>query len=195
MNWNFVSLMAISAFLYTGTCSSAPTNEKIDPTTFTTQSTFTLNGAPLITKNAFVTLTDEFFSGQTTALKILFTSEPITNEARINSLNKGNDEKLTNYKDHAYLVLFLDKNNEIWQVNYTVVLTGKTVARTLAWKPNELLKFSSNYMFDGKRVKLNNKGKYQDQKTENDPVTITWDVNFNLPVFVKNLAAKTDSLR
>ena len=119
----------------------AATEKPFEPKSFLTPSTFTLNGRALITKSAFVVLTDEFFSGQTKALKILFSTEAMTEEAKADILK--NDGKVIRQKDHAFFVLFIDKNNRIWQVNFTFVVPGQTVARTIAWKPEELEKFSS----------------------------------------------------
>ena len=129
------------------------------------ESVLSLNGTTLVTKSPVVVLTDEFFSGRTRALKILFTSEP--------------------RKDHAFLALLIDKDNRIWQVNLIFVLPGQTVIRTVAWKPEELERFSAGYFYDGKRLKLRNKGNFKDPSSEKSPVSLAWDVNVDAPVVDK----------
>lgn len=164
-------------------CINVSAEQIVDPKLFASQSKFSLNDNPLITNSAIVVLTDEFFSGKTRALKILFATEALTDEARIDILN--NDGKTIRKKDHVFLVLFIDKDNKIWQVNLTFVIPGQTVVRTVAWKPEELKQFSSHYFYDGKRLKLQNKGNYKDSSSEKAPVTLKWDVNVDIPVFEK----------
>jgi len=144
------------------------------------ESVFSLNDAALVTRSAVVVLTDEFFSGQTKALKILFTSERLTEEQRLESLR--DDGRALRKKDHAYLVLFIDKDNRVWQVNLTVVIPGQTVVRTVAWKPEELRRFSADYSYDGRRLRLRSKGTSRDSDSEKAPVNLAWDVNVDAPV-------------
>ncbi len=158
-------------------------HEKLNPKDHESHSLFTLDDASLPTKNAFAELTNEFFSGQTRALKILFTSEPMTDEARADILN--DDARTMRKKDHAYLVLFIDKTNKIWQVNLTIVMRGKTVARTVAWKPEELKQFSSMFSYDGKRLQLKSKGTFKESS-----LNLGWDVSLDTPVFDR-VASKT----
>ena len=164
-------------------CIKASAERIVDPKVFANQSKFSLNDTALITKSDFVLLTDEFFSGKTRALKILFSTDALTDEARTDILN--NDGKGIRKKDHVFLVLFIDKDNKIWQVNLTFVIPGQTVVRTVAWKPEELKQFSSNYFYDGKRLKLQTKGNYKDANSEKAPINLTWDVNVDIPVFDK----------
>ena len=170
--------------LFTGIHYIASFAEQIvDPKSSTNQSKFSLNDATLISKGVLAELTDEFFSGKTKALKIFFAPEALTDEARLDLLN--NDGKTMRKKDHVFLVLFIDKDNQIWQVNLTFVIPGQTVVRTVAWKPEELKKFSSNYSYDGKRLKLQNKGTYQEANGGNASLRLTWDVNVDIPVVDK----------
>ena len=62
------------------------------------ESVLSLNDAALVTRSAVVVLTDEFFSGQTKALKILFTPERLTEEQRLESLR--DDGRALRKKDH-----------------------------------------------------------------------------------------------
>jgi len=148
---------------------------------FSTPARFVINGNVLATKSAFVVLTDEFFSGRTKALKILFYPEPISAEVQRDVLN--NDARAVGKKDHVYLVLFIDKNDQIWQVNLTSVLPGQTLARAIAWKPEELKRIASAYSYDGKRLKYKDTGSYHDDRWEKNPATIEWSVDLDIPVF------------
>ncbi len=153
-------------------------NQYFDPKEYKSQSKFALNNSTLSTNSAFVELTDEFFSGQTKALKILFTSERITEEVRDDILK--NDARKIRKKDHVYFVLFIDKTNKIWQVNLTIVIPGLTVVRTVAWKPEELKEFSSSFSYDGQRLRFKNKGSYKESS-----LNLAWDVNLDIPVVHK----------
>jgi hypothetical protein len=69
------------------------------------------------------------------------------------------------------------------EVNLSYVIPGITVARTVAWKPDELKKYFSNYQFDGKRLTLKSKGSYSDMESAKEKLRLAWNVDFNLPVF------------
>ena len=84
--------------------------------------------------------------------------------------------------DYAALVLFLDKDNKVWQANLSYVIPGTTVARTVAWKPEELKKYFSNYRFDGKRLILKSNGSYSETESGKEKLRLSWTVDFNLPV-------------
>lgn len=153
----------------------------VAPASYLMPATFSLDDRSLTTKSSFAVLTDEFFSGKTLALKILYSPKQITEEA-ITDILKNGGRSFTNNTEIAYLVLFLDKSNHVWQVNLTVVLKGQTVGYTIASTSEELKKFTSTFDFDGTRLKLQSRGVFQD--TGSDKVTsIKWDVNDNLPVY------------
>lgn len=122
---------------------------------------FTADGRALRTSHAVAEFTDEFFGGQTLALKIVYTPQP-------------------NNLESAVLVLFIDKDNHLWQVNLTVVHTGMTLGATIASLPEELAKFSQ-FSFDGQRLKLRSKGTFKSTDA-NFPANFSWDVNDDLPV-------------
>ncbi len=107
-----------------------------------------------------------------------FFTKPITDAARADILENGARE--LQRSDFAALVLFLDKNRQVWQVNMSYVVPGTTVARTVAWKPQDLRQFS-NYKFDGKRLLLKSKGFYSESGEEQ--LKLSWEVDLNLPVF------------
>src|SRR5262245_56140359 len=82
---------------------------------------------------------------------------------------------------HATLLLYLSKDRKVSQVNLSYVIPGTTVARTVAWRPEELAQFS-HYRFDGRRLVLRSEGLYKDPGPE-ERLTIRWDVDLDLPVF------------
>lgn len=147
---------------------------------FTAPATFSLSpDKQMNTDSAFVVLTDELFNGKTNALEIFFFPGAFTDEqkAEINA-NYGKSLR-TNYS--AVMVLFIDKDNKIWQVNLTCVIPGKTVAYTVAWKPEDLKQFS-DYSFDGQTLKLKSEGAYKDVDADKNPIELTWGVDLVLPV-------------
>ena len=94
-----------------------------------------------------------------------------------------NGAKELKRSDYAALVLFLDKDNRVWQANLSYVVPGTTVARTVTWKPEELKKYFSNYQFNGKRLALKSNGSYSETESGKEKLRLSWNVDFNLPVF------------
>jgi hypothetical protein len=119
--------------------------------------------------------------GNSEGLEIQFFTKPIT-EAAIADILKNRAKELKK-RDYAAFVLFLDKANKLWQANLSYVIPGITVARTVAWKPDELKKYFSSYQFDGKRLTLKSKGSYSDMESGKENLRLAWNVDFNLPVF------------
>jgi hypothetical protein len=132
------------------------------------------------TESALVTHTNGLM-GNTEGLEIQFFTRPITEADQKDVLENGAKEMKGS--DYAALVLFLDKQNKIGQVNLSYVVPGTTVARTVAWKPEDLKKYFSDYQFDGKRYKLKSKGTYSETDSEERTMSLAWDVNIDLPVF------------
>jgi hypothetical protein len=135
----------------------------------------------MVTQSVFITLAHGLIPGNSAGLEIQFFTKPIT-EATITDILK-NGAKESPKSDYAALVLFLDKNNKVWQANLSYVIPGTTVARTVAWKPEEVKKYFSNYQFDGKRLILKSKGSYSEQQSGKEKMRLSWNVDFNLPVF------------
>jgi hypothetical protein len=135
----------------------------------------------IVTQSAFVTLAHGLIPGNSAGLEIQFFTKPITEAAIADILKNGAKE--SKKSDYAALVLFLDKDNKVWQANLSYVIPGTTVARTVAWKPEELKKYFSNYQFDGKRLILKSKGSYSEQESGKEKMRLSWDVDFNLSVF------------
>src|SRR5688572_12824414 len=84
--------------------------------------------------------------------------------------------------DYAAMVLFLDRDDRVTQVNLSYVVPGTTVARTVAWKPEDLRKQFSNVSIHGGRVALKSKGTYSELEAGRETLTLTWDVDVDLPV-------------
>jgi len=159
---------------------SSSAQEQFDPALFAAQAEFSLDDHRLTTQGVVAVLTDEFFSGKTQAFKILFVTEPVTEAGMLDALN--NDGKELRKKDHVILVLFIDDKNVIWQVNMTYVIPGRTVVRTVAWKPQELEQFQIQYIKG--HLTFRSKGSYREPASEKDAVSLTWDVGLEAaPVF------------
>ena len=146
-----------------------------DAKLFLTQSEFLLNSPgklnPMInfkTNSAFAVLTDDSLSGQYNALKIFFFKKSLNEDdlSHIQILEKQYD---------AVMVLFLDKENKVWQVNLTCVIPGNTIGSTVSWKPED-------YFYDGKRLKLKTKGNYHNLDSQNS-IDLAWDINLDISVF------------
>jgi hypothetical protein len=135
----------------------------------------------IVTQSALITLAHGLIPGNSEGLEIQFFTKPITETAITDILKNGAKE--LKKSDYAALVLFLDKDNKIWQANLSYVIPGTTVARTVAWKPEELKKYFSNYKFDGKRLILKSKGSYTETESGKEKMRMSWNVDFNLPVF------------
>ncbi len=63
------------------------------------------------------------------------------------------------------------------------MVPGTTVARTVAWQPDDLKKYFSDYQFDGKRLRLKSKGTYSELNSKQEAMTLSGDVNLDLLVF------------
>lgn len=135
----------------------------------------------IVTQSAFITLAHGLMPGNSEGLEIQFFTKPITGAAITDILKNGAKELKKG--DYAALVLFLDKDNKVWQANLSCVIPGTTVARTVAWKPEELKKYFSNYQFDGKRLVLRSSGSYRETESGKEKMRLSWNVDFNLPVF------------
>jgi hypothetical protein len=134
----------------------------------------------IVTESAFVTLAHGLVPGNSDGLEIQFFTQPITEAARSDLLDNAGRE--LRRRDYAALVLLVDKNHRVWQVNASYVIPGTTVARTVAWTPDQLKQFAP-YRFDGTRLVLKSKGLHRDSDSEEEQVTLSWDVDVNLPVF------------
>src|SRR5262245_56610702 len=140
-----------------------------------------LGKSSLETKSAFATYTNEFFAGVTNALKVQFFTQPIREEARAKLLRSDNQE--ISKGGYATLVLFLDDHNQMSQANLTYAIPGTTVARTVASSCDELTKYFFYYHFDHNRLQLKSKGSYTAPDLKEETLTLSWDMDLDLPVF------------
>ena len=165
---------------------AASPQETLRPQDFRSTATFQLvveasgvlrpGTSTIVAKSALATRT-RIMPGNSAGLEILFFTEPITDASRRDVLERQAQD--LRKRNHAILVMSLDAQDKISQVNLTYVIPGTTVVRTLAWKPEDLARFSS-YSMDGKRVLLKSKGLYRD--TGSERLTLSWDVDVNVPV-------------
>ena len=140
-----------------------------------------LGPSNITTVSAFVTIITKGLLGYSQGLEVRFFTKPLSEVLVTDSIN-DRANKFT-ASDHATLILFLGKDKQVEQVNLSYVIPGTTVARTVAWKPEELEKYFSNCTFDGKRLILKSKGSYSDKESERERITLSWNVDLDLPVF------------
>ena len=169
----------------------AQSDGRLSPQDFKTKAEFELvvndssvlkaGASRIVTQSAVVTLAHGLTPGNSEGLEIQFFIKPIT-EAAVTDILKNGAKELKR-TDYAPLVLFLDKDNRVWQANLSYVVPGTTVGRTVAWKPEELKKYFSNYQFDGKRLVLKSNGSYSETESGKEKLRLSWNVDFNLPVF------------
>jgi len=62
------------------------------------------------------------------------------------------------------------------------VVPGTTVARTVAWKRDDLDRYFSDLQFDGTRLVLKSRGHYDESPSGPEAMRLSWDVDVNLPV-------------
>ena len=63
------------------------------------------------------------------------------------------------------------------------MIPGATVTRTVAWKPEEIKKYFSDYRFDQNRLRLKSKGSYSESESNEEVLKLSWDLDLNIPVF------------
>ena len=129
-------------------------------------------------QNAFASRVHGLVPGNADGIEIVFVATPITAAALPDILE--NDARTLRGGDYAALVLFLDKRDNVAQVNLSYVLAGTTVARTVAWKPDDLKKHFSRVTVRGGRVGVKSNGTYSESGHE--ALTLTWDVDVDLPI-------------
>ena len=169
----------------------AQSDVRLSPQDFKTKAEFELvvndssvvktGASRIVTQSAFVTLAHGLIPGNSEGLEIQFFIKPIT-EAAVTDILKNGAKELKR-TDYAALVLFLGKDNRVWQANLSYVVPGTTVARTVAWKPEELKKYFSTCQFNGKRLVLKSNGSYSETESGKEKMRLSWNVDFNLPVF------------
>ena len=131
-------------------------------------------------QSAFASRVHGLVPGNADGIEIVFVTKPITDAMRPDILK--NDARELRRGDHAAMVLFLDNNDHVAQVNLSYVVPGTTVARTVAWKPDELRQNFSRVTVRGGRVALKSKGTYSEIESGRETLHLTWDVDVDLPV-------------
>src|SRR6185503_12463603 len=131
----------------------------------------------IATQTAFVTLAHGLVPGNSDGLEIQFLPAAITEKVKADILE--NDAKESKKTSYTAFVLYVGKDNKIWQANLSYVAPGATVARTVAWKSEELQKHFSDYSFDGKRVALKSKGSYSESEKGVEKLRLSWEVDLN----------------
>ena len=182
--WLGIPALAVSSLFY---AAAATPQEAWRPQDFRTTATFQLvveassvlrpGPSTIVAKSVLATPMRDLKLANLAGLEILFSTEPITDASRSDVLERQARE--LRKRNHAIVVLLLDGQGKISQVNLTYVIPGTTVVRTVAWKPEDLARFSS-YSMDGKRVLLKSKGLYRE--TSGESLTLSWDVDVNVPV-------------
>ena len=131
-------------------------------------------------RSGYVTLAHGLIPGNADGLEIHFFPTRATEKVKADIVE--NDAKELKKSSYAALVLFLGKDNKIWQANLSFVVPGTTAARTVAWKPEELKRYFSVYQFDGNRLLLKSNGNYVEAEKDREQLRLSWDVDLNLPV-------------
>jgi hypothetical protein len=131
-------------------------------------------------QGAFASRVHRLVPGNVDGIEIVFVTKSIT-DAMLPDILK-NDARELRTGDHAALVLFLDKADNVWQVNLSYVVPGTTVARTVAWKPDDLKKYFSRVTVRGGRVTVTSKGTYAEIESGHEALRLTWDVDVDLRV-------------
>jgi hypothetical protein len=131
-------------------------------------------------QGAFASRVHGLVPGNADGIEIVFVTKPIT-DAMLPDILKDDARELRR-GDYAALVLFLDKDDNVSQVNLSYVVPGTTVARTVAWKPDDLRKHFSRVTVRGGRVALKSKGTYSESEAGHEALQLSWDVDVDLPV-------------
>ena len=113
-------------------------------------------------QSAYVTLVHGLVPGNSDGLEIQFFPKPITEKVKADILD--NDAKESKKTSYAAFVVYIGKDNKISQANLSYVVPGITVARTVAWKSEDVQRYFSDYRFDGKRVVLKARGAIPSRK-------------------------------
>jgi hypothetical protein len=112
------------------------------------------------------------------AIVVTFFTTPVA-AADIAEIMK-NDARRLKSGDHAILVLMMDDARHLTQVNLAVSVPGKTVVRTVSWKPDDVAKAFPSFSFDGTRVRLKTAGTYRESDAEE--LSMSWTADIDLPV-------------
>jgi hypothetical protein len=190
-NWlrsAFRRLLCLAATISLG--ASAATAGGFDPKHFEATGSFELvvkasnvlrpGTTRISARSAFASRLRGGLPGNVDGIEIVFVTRPIT--AAVVPDIVGNGAKALRRADYAAIVLFLDRDDRVSQVNLSYVVPGTTVARTVAWKPDDLRKYFSRVTVRGGRVVLRSKGTYSESDPAHEALTLSWDIDADLPV-------------
>ena len=163
--------------------------EKFQPADFQTRATFELvvnkskylkPGTSKVTaQSAFVSLAHGLIPGNSDGLEVIFFEKRVIDLPDL----MNNDAKVIRQSaSYAAMVLFLDKEHRVWQVNLSYVVPGTTIAKTIAWKPDELKRYFSQVSYTKTRLALKSSGSYSEDDPSQDVIKLSWNVDLNLPV-------------
>ena len=179
------SLLAVTCFVPLSLAA-----EQFDPKDYQTKATFELvvdkskylkpGTSKFTAQSAFVSLAHGLIPGNSDGIEVWFFSKPVTEASLPDIIN--HDAKEMRRSSYAALVLFLDKEKKLWQVNLSYVVPGTTVAKTVAWKPDELNRYFANMRVKDGRLNLKSTGRYSESEPTEDVINLTWQVDLDLPV-------------
>src|SRR5262245_7338256 len=163
--------------------------EKFQPADFQTRATFELvvnkskylkPGTSKVTaQSAFVSLAHGLIPGNSDGLEVVFFEKRVIDLPDL----MNNDAKVIRQSaSYAAMVLFLDKEHRVWQVNLSYVVPGTTIAKTIAWKPDELKRYFLQVCYTKTRLALTSSGSYSEDDPSQDVIKLSWNVDINLPV-------------
>ena len=188
MTYAFRRLFCLCAALCFVSLSCA--GDKFDQRDFQTDATFELvvskskylrpGTSKITSQSAYVSLTHGLIPGNSNGLEVMFFTKPVTQATLPDIIS--NDAKELRKSDYADMVLFLDKENKVRQVNLSYVVPGTTIARTVAWKPDELKRYFSDMTVNDGRLVLKSTGSYSEDESAQEVFKLTWDIDLDLPV-------------
>jgi hypothetical protein len=131
-------------------------------------------------QSAIISLAHGLEPGNSDGLEVLFFTRPVTEAALPDIMN--NDAEQMRRSSHAVLALYLNKQRTVSQVNLSYVVPGTTIARTVAWKADDLKRYFSDMSFTNGRLRLKSKGVYTESDPGQDAMRLSWDIDLDLPV-------------
>ena len=169
----------------------------IDPSSFATKATFSVDNSASSLTTAIATIEARRGAPGYFWVRINFYSFPVTLEdlagiekGNVESMDKKWMKKASNPKDYnssnAVIQLTVDKDFKVTQVDMAV--PGHTC--TIAPFEPDVRNFLQRYQFDGKNLKLKSKGSYVcDMKFMGIPnQKFSWDIDLSVPVLEKMTA-------
>jgi hypothetical protein len=114
------------------------------------------------------------------ALMVLVFTEPLT-AADVQALLANDDAEMPT-RLHAQIVLFIDRNKTVYEIKLRQTISNASVASTIASTADEAKRCFSEAAFRDGRLTLRGAGSFSDKPPKKDAVTMTWNVDLDLPV-------------